>query len=118
MPSGPEVALDTMLRVSEYLSFWLRGQVSERTIMGNVAVADELAGIDEPEELHQLNASEPEPGDDEEEEDEGTGVEPDVMPEPAKPAVMPEPAKPAVMPEPAKPAVMPEPAKPEVMPEP
>jgi hypothetical protein len=55
--------------------------------MRNVAVADEQAGIDELEDLYQLNASESGPEEDEEDE----GMEPDVMPEPAKPDVMPEP---------------------------
>ena len=64
--------------------------------MGNVAVADELASIDELDDLYQLNASESEPEEGEEDE----GMEPDVMPEPSKPAVMPEPIKPDVMPEP------------------
>ena len=49
--------------------------------MGNVAVADELAGSDEPDELDQLTGSETEPepeGEDDEEEDEE--FEPDDIP--------------------------------------
>ena len=38
--------------------------------MGNLAVAEELAGSDELDELYQLDASETEPEDDEEEEEE------------------------------------------------
>jgi hypothetical protein len=59
----------------------------ERTIMGNAAVAGELAGIDDLEELYKLSASENEPEDDEddeedEEEDEDEGMKPGVMPQP------------------------------------
>jgi hypothetical protein len=54
--------------------------------MGNAAVAEELAGIDELEELYKLSASETEPEDDEEDEDEdeeeGGGMKPEVMPQP------------------------------------
>ena len=57
--------------------------------MGNVAVAEELAGSDELEELYRLDASESEPEDepddeddqdDEDEDDEGTGIKPEGMP--------------------------------------
>jgi hypothetical protein len=52
--------------------------------MGNTAVAQELAGLDELEELYELNASESEPededdddeDDDEEEDDDDGGMEP------------------------------------------
>jgi hypothetical protein len=46
------------------------GRENERTIMGNAAVVEELAGIDELEELYELNASEEEPEDDEDYDDE------------------------------------------------
>ena len=54
--------------------------------MGNVAVAEELAGSDELDELYKLNASEPEPepedDDDEDEDDnEGEGIKPEGMPQ-------------------------------------
>ena len=56
--------------------------------MGNVAVAEELAGSDELEELYKLNASEsepePEPEDDEDDgegEGEDEGVKPEGMPQ-------------------------------------
>jgi len=42
-------------------------QESERTTMGNLATAGELAGSDELEELYRLDASETEPEDEEEE---------------------------------------------------
>ena len=57
--------------------------------MGNVAVAEILAGSDELDELYKLNASEsePEPEDEDEDEDEddegegeGEGVQPEEMP--------------------------------------
>jgi hypothetical protein len=50
--------------------------------MGNAASAEELAGIDELEELYKLNASETEPEDDDEddEDEEDDDVEPDVIP--------------------------------------
>jgi hypothetical protein len=52
---------------------------SERTIMGNAAVAEELAGIDELEELYRLDASESEPEDDEDDEDDNDGDDDDEM---------------------------------------
>ena len=63
-----------MLRVSPRTSFG--GQESERITMGNLAVAEELAGSDELEELYRLDASETGPeededGEEEKEEDEG-----------------------------------------------
>jgi hypothetical protein len=57
--------------------------------MGNVAVAEELAGSDELDELYRLDASESDPEDepedddeqdDEDEGDEGTGIKPEGMP--------------------------------------
>ena len=57
-----------MLRVSPRTSFG--GQESERITMGNLAVAEELAGSDELEELYRLDASETGPEEDEEEEEE------------------------------------------------
>jgi hypothetical protein len=60
------VAADTMLRVSPgYLSFCAGGQVNERTIMGNAAVAEVLADTEDLDELYKLSASETEPEDDE-----------------------------------------------------
>jgi len=56
-----------MLRVSPRTSFG--GQESERITMGNLAVAEELAGSDELEELYRLDASETGPEEDEEEEE-------------------------------------------------
>jgi hypothetical protein len=60
-------------------------QESERTTMGNVAVAEKLAGSDELDELYKLNASESEPEDeDEEDEDEDEkdeGIKPEGMPQ-------------------------------------
>ena len=56
--------------------------------MGNVAVAEELAGSDELDELYRLDASESDPedepedddDDEDEDEDEGTGIKPEGMP--------------------------------------
>ena len=56
-----------MLRVSPRTSFG--GQESERITMGNLAVAEELAGSDDLEELYRLDASETEPEEDEEDEE-------------------------------------------------
>ena len=55
--------------------------------MGNVAVAEELAGIDELEELYRLDATETEPEDEENDEDEDDTdddeeLEPEDMPHP------------------------------------
>ena len=55
--------------------------------MGNVAVAEKLAGSDELDELYKLNASEPEPEPDDDDEDkddddnEGEGIKPEGMPQ-------------------------------------
>ena len=51
--------------------------------MGNVAVAEELAGIDELEELYRLDASESEPedDDDDEDDDEDDGDDDEMHPE-------------------------------------
>ena len=83
-----------MLRVSApHASFWPGDLESERITMGNVAVAEELAGSDELDELYRLDASESdpedEPDDDDEQDDEGegegegdegTGIKPEGMP--------------------------------------
>ena len=78
-----------MLRVSPpHASFWLGDLESERITMGNVAVAEELAGSDELDELYRLDASESDPedepedddDDEDEDEDEGTGIKPEGMP--------------------------------------
>jgi len=45
--------------------------------MGNAAVAEELAGVEELDELYRLDASESEPEDEEDEEEEDDGDEPD-----------------------------------------
>ena len=80
-----------MLRVSPERILLAPGAMeSERTTMGNVAVAEELAGSDELDELYQLDASETEPEDDEDDEDEddgegddeGEGIQPEDMPHP------------------------------------
>jgi hypothetical protein len=57
-----------MLRVSPRTSFG--GQESERITMGNLAVAEELAGSDELEELYRLDVSETGPDEDEDEDGE------------------------------------------------
>ncbi len=54
--------------------------------MGNVAVAEELAGSDDLDEIFRLDASETEPEDDEDddyedEDDEDEGIQPDEMPQ-------------------------------------
>jgi hypothetical protein len=56
-----------MLRVSPVSSFG--GQEDERTVMGNAAVDEELAGLDELEELYELNASDLEDEDEDDVED-------------------------------------------------
>ena len=79
-----------MLRVSSRMNpSGSGGQESERTTMGNVAVAEDLAGSDELDELYRLDLSETEPedgeddddkDDDEEDDGDGTGVKPEGMP--------------------------------------
>lgn len=65
-----------MLRVSpEFILLAPGARKSERTVMGNVAIAEELAGLDELEELYRLDASETEPEDDTDDEDEEDGAE-------------------------------------------
>jgi hypothetical protein len=63
--------------------------------MGNAAVAEELPGADELDELYRLDASEPEPepdGDeDDEEDDDGDGDEEDGDDGPFKPGGIPHP---------------------------
>ena len=54
-----------MLRVCP--DFSSGAEEKERTIMGNAAVAEELPGADELDELYRLDASETEPEDDEDE---------------------------------------------------
>jgi hypothetical protein len=51
--------------------------------MGNLAVAEDLAGSDELEELYQLDLSDTEPDDDDEDddEDEDDDLEPEEMPQ-------------------------------------
>jgi hypothetical protein len=58
-----------MLRVSPGTYLLLRGQVTERKIMGNAAVAEVLAGTEDLDELYKLSASETDPEDDEDDED-------------------------------------------------
>jgi hypothetical protein len=78
-----------MLRVPPYLSFCDGGRVvseqdiSERTIMENVALLEELASAGELEELYELDASESDPEDDEDDDDDDDDdddEEPDVVP--------------------------------------
>ncbi len=57
--------------------------------MGNAAVAVELPGAEELDELYRLDASETEPEDDED--DDEAGVEPEEMPHPVEPEEMPHP---------------------------
>jgi hypothetical protein len=79
-----------MLRVSPVRILLAPGAWnSERTTMGNVAVTEELAGSDELDELHRLDASESEPEDepeeDEDQDDEDQdeeGIKPEGMPHP------------------------------------
>jgi hypothetical protein len=61
--------------------------------MMNAAVAEELPGVDELDELYRLDATETEPEDDE-------GVEPEEMPHPVEPEEMPHPVEPEEMPHP------------------
>jgi hypothetical protein len=56
-----------MLRVCP--AFPSGAEERERVIMGNAAVAEELPGADELDELYRLDASEPEPEPDEDEDD-------------------------------------------------
>jgi hypothetical protein len=65
-----------MLRVSpEFILLAPGARKSERTVMGNVAIAEGLAGLDELEELYRLDASETEPEDDTDDEDDEDGAE-------------------------------------------
>jgi hypothetical protein len=54
--------------------------------MGNLAVAEELAGSEELDELYKLNASETDPededGDEDDDDEDEDGAHPDVMPQP------------------------------------
>src|SRR5271170_5184482 len=101
-----------MLRVSPVPIRVVSAQEDERTIMGNVAVAEELERVRESADLYELNASENEP------EGMPDPVEPEGMPDPAEPGGMPDPVKPEGMPDPAEPGGMPDPVKPEGMPDP
>ena len=68
-----------MLRVSPVLILLASGtRKTKGMIMGNLAVAEELLGSDELDELYKLNASESDPEDDDAEDDEDE--EPQVMP--------------------------------------
>jgi hypothetical protein len=71
-----------MLRVSPRIySFDLGDQKDERIMMGNLAVAEELLGSDELDELYKLSASESDPEDDDQEDDEDDeDVEPEDIP--------------------------------------
>jgi hypothetical protein len=80
-----------MLRVPACILLVPGGQESERTIMGNIAAAEELTASDQLEELYELDASESEPEDDEDDEDldddeddpkddEDEGIQPEEMP--------------------------------------
>jgi hypothetical protein len=69
-----------MLRVSPALPWGVKG--NERTIMGNAAVAVELPGAEELDELYRLDASETEPEDDEDDDEDEEGVQPEEMPHP------------------------------------
>jgi hypothetical protein len=74
-----------MLRV--FVSIILgQGPGNERTSMGNVAIAEELARIDELEQLYKLSASESEP---ETEGEDTEGAETGGMPHDPEPGVMP-----------------------------
>jgi hypothetical protein len=99
-----------MLRVSRYLSLLASGQGKERTIMGNVAVAEVLVGTEGLDQLYELDAHDSEP--------EGMPAEakPEGMPAEDKPAGMPAEDKPAGMPAEDKPAGMPAEDKPAGMP--
>jgi hypothetical protein len=72
-----------MLHVCPALILLPQGQEQERTTMGNLAPAGELAGSDELDELYKLEASESEPEeeDDEDGEEEHGGVEPENTPQ-------------------------------------
>jgi hypothetical protein len=67
------------MRVSPVLS--LRGPENERTSMGNTAVVEELAGVNDLEDLYEVDASENSPEDEEDEGDEEDNGDEDVQPE-------------------------------------
>ena len=78
-----------MLRVSPACILLAPGGLeSERTTMGNMAVAEELAGSDELDELYRMDASESEP-EDEPDDDENEGEDEDENKEGMKPEGMP-----------------------------
>src|SRR5271170_125021 len=74
-PAFPEIPVrlrtvtDTMLRAPVIHPPGSGGQSNERTIMGNLAVAEELASSEELDELYKLDASESDPEDDDDEDD-------------------------------------------------
>jgi hypothetical protein len=75
-----------MLRVSPgFILLVPGGPENERTTMGNVAIAEELPGVDDLDELYRLDASESEPEDDDEDDDEDDeddeGIEPETIPQ-------------------------------------
>jgi hypothetical protein len=74
-----------MLRVSPELMFLVPGGPNERTTMGNMAIAEELPGVDDLDELYRLDASESEPEDDEEddgdEDEDDEGIQPEEFPQ-------------------------------------
>jgi hypothetical protein len=73
-----------MLPVSEHLSFCLKGRNRERTTMGNLASAGELAGSHELDGFSRLQASESQPeeeGDEDGEEEHGSLEPEDTPPE-------------------------------------
>jgi hypothetical protein len=74
-----------MLPVSPHATSGSGDVDSERTTMGNLAVAEELAGSDELDELYRLDASESEPedepdDDDTQDDDDEDDDEPEAMP--------------------------------------
>ena len=76
------VATDTMLRVSPvFVPLGPGAMKKEKIIMGNAALAEELASAEELDELYKLDASESDPEEDDEEDDEDDEEEPEVMPQ-------------------------------------
>jgi hypothetical protein len=79
-----------VLYVSPALILLPQGQEHERTTMENLALAEELAGSDELDELYKLDASESGP--------EGDEVEPEDIPHEAEPEDIPHEAEPEDIP--------------------
>jgi hypothetical protein len=75
-------ATQTVLHVSPAPILLPQGQEQERTIMADLALAEEVAGSEEPNEFYKLEGSESEPEeeDDEDGEEEHGGVEPENTP--------------------------------------